>query len=259
MEKETPISSLVQTLLLAVVVLLMWHSPASSESFCTEGSLTHRVQMVLSDDLGTLDLTLCTQDAPITVESFLSYVQSGAYTNTGIIHRKVLSASYSIFQGGGYFIDTTSSGTQFLNSVVRQNPIPMEKVLPNVAGSIAMARTNSVDSATSQWFINITDNPDFDSPTNEYAAFGSVSAESFTTIDAVVPIPTTSINSFFTDIPVNGYPGDGSPYPPYFVVVSEIIDLPEPSSGLQAVFAILGLGFVTRIRRASSKGVSLHA
>lgn len=233
---------------------LIWAIPAFAQEICTDPSATHFVRLVT--DLGPIDLALCPQDTPETVANFLSYVESGAYTDTGFIHRSV-QQGYFIFQGGGFFINTTSSGGEFVDSVQTQSPIPMEKVLPNRRGTIAMARAGGAfNSATSQWFINVEDNPGFDSESNPYAVFGGILASSMGVVDAIAALPTVAITASppFNDTPVHAdYSGDTSVIP-YLVKVNRIIDLPEPSHSLQGLVVLTALALWVRSRRAGYMG-----
>ena len=228
---------------------LIWAMPAFAEQICTDPSATHLVRLVT--DLGPIDLDLCPDDVPDTVSNFLAYVNSGAYTDTGFIHRSVQESIF-IFQGGGFFVNTSSSGAEFIDSVETQNPIDMEHVLPNRRGTIAMARTGNLNSATSQWFINVEDNPSFDTEGNPYAVFGGIRPSTMGVVDAIAALPIVAItaSSPFNNTPVHAdYSGDTSAIP-YLVRVSEVIDLPEPSRSLQALVALTGLALWVRVRRS---------
>ncbi|MCH2185809.1 peptidylprolyl isomerase [Myxococcota bacterium] len=200
--------------------------------------------------LGEIELTLCLEDAPRTVENFLSYVNSGAYTDSGIIHRSVqqvgVENGFFIFQGGGFFIDSTTGGVPFLNTVPTEEPIEMEDALAHLRGTIAMARRSPLNSATSQWFINVENNA-WSSP---YAVFGSVSEESLATVDAIAALPTEAINQgLLSDTPLDGYPGGNESFFPYLVGVTDVIDLPEPSSAVQGFSALAVLVFLARYQK----------
>ena len=233
-----------------MLVGLVWAMPVVAEEICSEGSETYAVRMVTG--LGDIDLSLCPDDTPVTVANFLSYVRSGAYTQTGFIHRSIQEGIF-IIQGGGFFIDTSAGGIDFMNEVQTQDSIAMEKVLSNLRGTISMARRASPDSATSQWFINVQHNPAFDDPLNEYAVFGGLTPESMEVVDAIAAIPTTTINpGLLTDTPLDGYPGGNTSYIPYLVMVTDVIDLPEPGSSLQALAALAGLALCARVRQRGS-------
>lgn len=123
----------------------------------------------ISTNLGDIVLELDPLKAPASVQNFLTYVQDGAYDGT-IFHRVI---GGFMAQGGGY--------TQDFVQIPTHEPIVNEanNGLENVTGSIAMARTNDPNSATSQFFINVADN-DFLNHRSQtprgwgYAVFGQV-------------------------------------------------------------------------------------
>ena len=104
--------------------------------------------VVLETSLGSIEIELNKEKAPITVENFLNYVTSGAYDGT-VFHRV---KDRFMIQGGGFTIDGKKKSTN--------PPIKLESNngLLNKVGTIAMARTNIPDSATNQFFINVKDN-----------------------------------------------------------------------------------------------------
>lgn len=125
------------------------------------------VEMVTSE--GTMKLELYPEKAPVTVSNFLAYVDSGFYEGT-IFHRVIQDF---MIQGGGFDED--------LNRKSTEDPIKNEAAngLRNERGTIAMARTQIPDSATSQFFINSSDNPALDYRNDSpqgigYCVFGRV-------------------------------------------------------------------------------------
>ena len=143
---------------------------------------------------GDIKLELFEKEAPITVKNFLSYVKSGFYKGT-IFHRVIPNF---MIQGGGM-------DEQF-NQKPTEKPIKNEATnqISNKRGTIAMARTQVVDSATSQFFINVVDNDflDFRAPTAQfygYCVFGKV-VEGMDVADAIVSVPTTS-KGMHRDVP----------------------------------------------------------
>ncbi|QIR14015.1 peptidylprolyl isomerase [Shewanella aestuarii] len=124
---------------------------------------------------------------PITSENFSRYVDEGFYNNT-IFHRIV---NNFVNQGGGFSADLDKKATH--------GPIKNESSvgLKNEYGTIAMARTQVLDSATSQFFINISDNDDLDYPNQGgYAVFGKVVA-GMEVVDMMNAVNTT--NKTFKD------------------------------------------------------------
>jgi len=109
--------------------------------------------VVLKTSLGELTVRLDAKRAPRTVNNFLHYVQSGHYNQT-IFHQ--IEEGYVVL-GGTYTADLTEKDNRY--------PIPNEadNGLKNVRGAIAMARQpDEIDSSTSQFFINLNDNPNLD-------------------------------------------------------------------------------------------------
>ena len=125
--------------------------------------------ILITTTLGPMTLELDADNAPKTVENFLSYVSSSFYDGT-IFHRVI---NNFMVQGGGFTADMERKATQA--------PIDNEanNGLKNARGTIAMARTQDPHSATAQFFINVQEN-DFLNHTGEnmqgwgYAVFGKV-------------------------------------------------------------------------------------
>jgi peptidyl-prolyl cis-trans isomerase B (cyclophilin B) len=140
--------------------------------------------VVLKTNKGDITVELDAAKAPLTVANFLAYVRSGHYDGT-IFHRVIPGF---MIQGGGFTVDMQQKTTG--------EPVKNEadNGLKNVRGSIAMARTQVVDSATSQFFINLVDNDflDHSEPTPRgwgYAVFGRVTGGA-ETVEAISRTPT---------------------------------------------------------------------
>lgn len=124
--------------------------------------------VVMETSLGTLRIALFRRAAPVTVKNFLRYVDEKFYDGT-LFHRVV---THSLIQGGGYEPGLKEKKTHA--------PIPSESYneLGNDRGTVAMARTPEPDSATTQFFINVTDNPGLDRARSDdgygYTVFGRV-------------------------------------------------------------------------------------
>jgi peptidyl-prolyl cis-trans isomerase A (cyclophilin A) len=141
-----------------------------------------RVQLVTSE--GTLTLELDAAKAPRTVANFLEYVRAGFYGGT-VFHRVI---DNFMIQGGGF--------TQDMKQKPTRAPIAAESTngLKNARGTIAMARTSDPNSATSQFFINVVDNPRLDHPSFDgtgYTVFGRV-VEGMEIVDKIKAAPTGS-------------------------------------------------------------------
>ena len=138
----------------------------------------------IETSMGTITLELDDAKAPETVANFVKYAKDGHYDGT-IFHRVI---DGFMIQGGGF--------TKDMNQKETRKPIRNEAMngLKNVRGTIAMARTMVVDSATSQFFINLVDNNflDFQSPTPQgfgYAVFGKVT-DGMSVVDAIAKVKT---------------------------------------------------------------------
>jgi cyclophilin family peptidyl-prolyl cis-trans isomerase len=120
---------------------------------------------------GNVVLALDPAKTPITVDNFLSYVNAGFYAGT-IMHR--IRPGF-VVQGGGYL--PLNGGTTPVAKPTNP-PIVLEvgKGLSNLQWTVAMARLNQADTATSQFFINLVDNVALDTNLGGYAVFGNVSA-----------------------------------------------------------------------------------
>ena len=153
------------------------------------------MKATIETDLGTIELELDEKKAPITVKNFADYAKSGHYDNT-IFHRVI---SGFMIQGGGFTADMNQKAT---NAPIRNEAM---NGLKNARGTIAMARTMVVDSATSQFFINLVDNSflDFRNPSPQgfgYAVFGRVT-KGMEVVDAIAKVQTGN-NGMHQDVPV---------------------------------------------------------
>jgi cyclophilin family peptidyl-prolyl cis-trans isomerase len=124
------------------------------------------VRVKFETTLGEIVLALDSEKAPVSTANFANYVKKGHYDGT-IFHRVI---SNFMIQGGGFTPDMQQKRTDA--------PIKNEwkNGLKNVRGSISMARTSDPESATSQFFINVTDNDFLDKARDgaAYAVFGRV-------------------------------------------------------------------------------------
>jgi peptidyl-prolyl cis-trans isomerase A (cyclophilin A) len=151
--------------------------------------------------LGDFDVLLDPSAAPISVTNFASYANRGAYDST-IIHRSTTynPASIQIVQGGGFALVGNN-----IDQVPPDPPIPLEAGVANTRGTIAMARTADPDSATSQWYFNVTDNPGLDF---NYAVFGRVLGAGQNVIDAIGAVTvynaSTDLGPAFGELPLFG-------------------------------------------------------
>jgi cyclophilin family peptidyl-prolyl cis-trans isomerase len=153
---------------------------------------------------GSVVLTLAPDKTPITVNNFLSYVNSGFYVGT-VFHR--VSPGFAV-QGGGY---TAPLDANDQNLKPTHAPIALEvgKGLSNTQWTIAMARASDPASATSQFFINLVDNSGTLDPglSAGYAAFGSVTS-GMADVQAIAGAPCVADPTFLFL-----KPGDCTPTP----------------------------------------------
>ena len=142
--------------------------------------------------LGVFTIELDAGQAPVSSENFLRYVDDGHFDGT-VFHRVIPGF---MIQGGGFAADMTQKPTR--------KPIANEAAngLRNLRGSLAMARTNDINSASAQFFINLVDNGFLDHrPGNfGYAVFGRV-VEGMDVIDRIAAVKTARKHGH-DDVPV---------------------------------------------------------
>ncbi len=155
--------------------------------------------VVIETSLGNIKVELFEDKAPITVKNFLGYVDDKFYDGT-VFHRvigKEHSGKDFMVQGGGFEPGLKQKKTK--------DPIKNEanNGLSNTRGTLAMARTGVVDSATAQFFINVADNKFLDHQGPQqfgYAVFGRV-IEGMDVVDKIKAVKTGSKNGY-DDVPV---------------------------------------------------------
>ncbi len=151
----------------------------------------YATDVVLCTDEGRLIVELFDEQAPQHVENFLNYLDQGYYTGT-VFHRVI--AGFMI-QGGGHDRDLRRKPTLA--------PVPNESSngMSNARGTLAAARTDDPDSATSQFFINLVDNEGLDASETDpgYTVFGRV-REGMGVVDNIATLPTGPGGQFTTDV-----------------------------------------------------------
>jgi cyclophilin family peptidyl-prolyl cis-trans isomerase len=143
--------------------------------------------VIMETSQGTIKIELNAEKAPITVKNFLQYVDDKHYDGT-IFHRVI---SNFMIQGGGFEPGMKEKKTR--EKIKNESP----NGLSNVNGAIAMARTNQLDSATSQFYINVKDNLFLDD--NRYCVFGKV-IEGMDVVNKIKGVKTRSVGGF-DDVP----------------------------------------------------------
>ncbi len=142
--------------------------------------------------LGKITIELYPDKAPVSVGNFLQYAKNGFYSGT-VFHRVIPGF---MIQGGGF--------TEKMQQKATRAPVRNEAAngLKNQRGTIALARTANPDSATSQFFINLVDNPNLDRPMPDgfgYAVFGRV-IKGMDTVDRIGSVRTAFRNGL-QDVP----------------------------------------------------------
>ncbi|SNY49156.1 Peptidyl-prolyl cis-trans isomerase (rotamase) -cyclophilin family [Arsukibacterium tuosuense] len=151
--------------------------------------------------LGDFEVNLFDETTPVTVQNFLSYVNSGRYDET-VIHRSVPGF---IIQGGGFRFDEQLPLTPIQTNAAIVN----EPKLSNVRATIAMAKLpGNPNSATSQWFINLADNsagsPRLDIVEGAYTVFGQITAADMEVVMAIANLPTYNFTGI-EGLPLRNY------------------------------------------------------
>jgi cyclophilin family peptidyl-prolyl cis-trans isomerase len=147
--------------------------------------------VVLETNFGNIEISLNEERAPITVANFLSYVDDGFYDNT-LFHRVIPNF---MIQTGGF--------DKNMQKKANKSPIINESAnrLHNDRYTVAMARTNDPDSATSQFFINVRTNSslDFSRSKPGYTVFGDVTAGK--DVVYTISLQTTGQRNGYSDVP----------------------------------------------------------
>jgi cyclophilin family peptidyl-prolyl cis-trans isomerase len=153
----------------------------------------------------TVRFQLFPVDAPQTVANFMTYAGEGEYNRT-IVHRNPNPDQPSLIQAGGFRHYAGNDAGFILEYIPVLPPITLEAVRSNVAGTLAMARENAPNSATAQFYINLTNNQgmldrfdDFYYP--GYAVFGEIIEGSLDDLITLARTPTYNLASVFgTDV-----------------------------------------------------------
>ena len=167
------------TLLFAFVMLAGPAACSGEQAPTVEG----KPVVVLSTSMGDITIEIDAEKAPISSENFLAYVDSGHFDGT-IFHRVI---SDFMIQGGGFDAEMSQKPTRAAIKNEANNGLKNER------GTLAMARTNVVDSATAQFFINLKDNKFLDHGGRDfgYAVFGHVT-EGMDVVDSIASVETGS-------------------------------------------------------------------
>jgi peptidyl-prolyl cis-trans isomerase A (cyclophilin A)/peptidyl-prolyl cis-trans isomerase B (cyclophilin B) len=172
-----------------VFALLLATTLASSNDAAAKPA---KPRVVLDTTEGKIVLELDREKAPASVENFLAYVKAGHYTGT-IFHRVIPGF---MIQGGGF----TAQFDQKPTAAPVQNE--SSNGLKNDRGTIAMARTNDPNSATTQFFVNLVNNDflNYKGTGTGYTVFGKV-VEGMSVVEAIGKAPTGAGGPFPKDVP----------------------------------------------------------
>jgi len=169
---------------------------------CPDFGLPEGTEIVeLETSLGSICLELLSEEAPVTVDNFIGYVERGDYDGS-FLHRSIPGFA---LQGGGFALGAENE----IVPVLQRDPIVNEPCIRdteipvmggtveicsergNERGTVAMAKpADDPDSATSQWFINLTDNrPNLDNQNGGFSVFGRVLGEGMEVVDQIASLP----------------------------------------------------------------------
>lgn len=178
------------SVLLAAVALTPAVAKSSSHAAESKGG---NPMVVFETNYGKIELETFPDKAPITVKNFLRYVDEGFYDGT-IFHRVIPGF---VIQGGGFTADMDQKKTH--------DPIKNEadNGLKNERGTLSMARTQDINSATSQFFINLKDNAFLDHGSRDfgYAVFAKV-VNGMDVVDKIAQVKTTN-KGMYQDVPAD--------------------------------------------------------
>jgi len=208
---------------------------------------------IFNTSLGSFQVQLRPDVAPLTVQNFLDYVDRGAYDDT-VIHRALAGF---VVQGGGFSADSAPFTASHAPAPIPTDPpVQNEFHLPNITGTIAMAKLGgNPNSATSQWFFNLVDNSSsLDQQNGGYTVFGNVLGNGMNILSAIAALPSYTIGNFwganFTNVPlVNLTPGSPQLLASNFILVNSItVAAPEPAT-LALLLTGSALTFATLVFR----------
>lgn len=147
----------------------------------------------MTTNYGDIMVELFEEEAPISTENFKNYVENGFYDGT-VFHRVI---SGFMIQGGGMTLEMEDKKGE--NEPIKNEA---DNGLQNKRGTLAMARTQEVDSATNQFFINASDNAFLDHGERDfgYAVFGQV-VEGMDVVDEIAAVETDEYE-YMSDVPV---------------------------------------------------------
>lgn len=195
-KSSTPIPPIALRVIAALGVLAsLWISPRTSF-----GTVVR-----FQTNVGNIDVRLYDAATPLSVANFLNYVTTDRYDGT-FIHRvpqKMLPdqstvTSDFVVQGGGFLLNNSIFAAE---GIVTDDPVMNEPGISNLRGTISYAKGADPNSATSQWFFNISDNIFLDSPDKgAFTAFGRVVRNTMNVVDLINDLPTVNASAAETPL-----------------------------------------------------------
>ena len=183
------------TLLAAIALGLLRTAPAAAQTTSPAQSAQPNPDVRVTTNMGSFVIELRPNRAPLTVADFLRYVQTGFYTDT-LIHRVVANF---VIQGGGHESTAPYALKPTGPPVVNESGNGLE----NKRGTVGLARGIDPDSGTSQFYINLVDNPELDPlPTRwGYTVFGKV-IQCMSVVQRIGLVPTGAFGPFKSEAPL---------------------------------------------------------
>lgn len=196
--------------------------------------------VILQTVAGDIPLQLTPTAAPQTVANFLQYVEDGSYIDS-FIHRSAIlqNGDPFVIQGGGFYFEFTDEQV-FIEPVATHDPVVNEPNVTNSRGTVAMAKLDGdPDSATSQWFVNLSDNgPILDDQNGGFTVFGRVTGDGMQVADAVSALPVYDLrenlgSGAFGEVPlVNVDESVGLLVDNFVIVLNAFVSASEYSASL---------------------------
>jgi peptidyl-prolyl cis-trans isomerase A (cyclophilin A) len=246
--------------LLLVLLALIWASPGRAT-----------VLVRFATPLGEFDVELYDDVSPGHVDNFLRYLRDGRYANSFVHRSAVVELTPGgpvvpfVIQGGGFTYNSDLGPFVFqegLLAIPTYESIVNDFELSNTRGTIAMARGMQVNSATSQWYINLRDNgesPAFLDTQNEgFTVFGRVVDPGMQVVDAIAAVQRWDARGrhpAFGTIPLIGFVV-GTPIGEQHLVYTTVTEVPEPGIpvlGTGALASVLLLARLSARRPAAGR------
>ncbi len=190
----------------------------------------------LTTVLGEIDLALYDEETPLTVANFKNYIDSGRYFPLDpttqmpaplFFHRSVAGF---VIQSGGFAgtVNPAEPANVQPTAILAFPAVPNEPGISNTRGTIAMAKVEgNPNSATSQWFINLTDNLDLDTQNGGFTVFGRVIRDGMTVVDAIGLVPRFNFGSPFESLPLRNFTSGSTVKPENLISIPAINYLPD--------------------------------